>query len=145
MKIDLIECKWCDYKKDYLKIKDYKLWTLYLSESQPLVGCLCLVLKRHIIEFEALNEKEWAELKQAEKEALAALKLLFLPDAFDVMQLGSADRHICFHVVPRYAKPRTYSKRVFADENYGKMVTWQDEASDEIFLRLLANQVKEVI
>ncbi len=138
-------CRFCDFKENYLIIKDYKYWTLVLAESQYILGRTIAFLKRHIRFFEELTDEESLEIKQIVGEIKSALNKTFKPDWFNVMQLGNLVPHLHIHMVPRYKKVRKYDGRIFVDKDYGKMITNEWEPEDKNFLTRLTNHIKDNI
>jgi len=136
-------CKWCDFKDDYLLLKEYNYWNLYLAESQFILGWSCAVLKRHAEFFDDLTNEELIELKQVVKEFKLALEKVFHPDWFNIMQLGNMVKHIHFQLVPRYEDRKEYEGRTFVDKDYGKMIIDRWKAEDKEFLTRLANHIKK--
>ena len=142
-------CKFCNTKRlkefEYLKIKEYKNWTLYLAKSHQCIGWCDVILKRHIEFFEDINEKEFKELKKIINEWKGALRKLFKPNWFNIMQLGNSTKHLHFLLVPRYKNPVLYRGRRFVDKDYSHMLKerWKLEGDD--FLKQLTKDIKENI
>jgi len=70
-------------------------------------GHLMVAPKRHITDFEALNEEEGKEFLALLKRSLSALKSTFRPEGFNVgINLGVAGgagfAHLHLHIVPRW-------------------------------------------
>jgi len=139
------KCKWCNFKDDYLKLKEYKYWNLYLADSQFLIGWSHAVLKRHIFFFEELSNEELIELKQVILDWKSGLNKTFQPDWFNVMQLGNMTKHLHFQLAPRYKDKREFEEKLFVDKDWGNMIVdrWQSENKE--FLTKLTNYIKEHI
>ncbi|HII71969.1 TPA: HIT family protein [Candidatus Woesearchaeota archaeon] len=138
-----MDCKWCNFKDDYLKLKEYTYWDLYLLESHSVLGWCAVALKRHAEYFDDLTDKELIELKQVVSDCRSALDKAFHPDWFNVMQLGNMVRHIHFHLVPRYKDPREFEGRSFVDQDYGKMLVDRWKPEDKEFLTKLADHLRK--
>lgn len=136
-------CKFCNFKDDYLVIKDYKYWTLFLLESQSIIGWISAFLKRHIEFFEELKDEELTELKQIIKEIKSALNKTFHPDWFNVMHLGNMVKHLHIHLVPRYKEARKYDGRTFVDKNYGRMVIDRWKPENKKFLTKVVRDIQK--
>lgn len=130
------DCHFCHFKNKYLILKEYKYWNLSLSESQVLIGWCQASLKRHILFFEELDDKELQELKTVVSDWKRMVEK-FHPDWFNVMQMGNLVKHLHFQLVPRYKNEVKYEKRIFTDKSYGRPVLdiWEPE-KDEFLLRL---------
>jgi diadenosine tetraphosphate (Ap4A) HIT family hydrolase len=142
-------CKLCDSEmlrgKEHLKIKDYKYWTLRVGLSHQCIGWCDVVLRRHVEFLEDLKKEEFEELKKVIREWKAALRKLFKPNWFNVMQLGNSTRHLHFHLAPRYDHSVKYDRRIFVDKDYGHMLKERFNLESDSFLEQLAKEIKKKI
>ncbi len=136
-------CMFCEPDNPLFVLKEYPHWILRLSRSQQVPGWCHASLKRHAEQFEEMTDEELSELKQVITEWKRALHMAFNPDWFNVMQLGNADKHLHFQLVPRYQGKRNFEGREFADKDYGKMIisVWKPE--DEGFLKKLKDHIAQ--
>lgn len=143
------ECKMCNFIKNedyfYRRLKDYKYWALYLSDSHQCLGWSGLMLKRHIEQFEDLTNNELIELRKAVAEWKSAMKKFSNPDWFNVMHLCNGRKHLHFQLVPRYEKKRVYLGRTFIDKDYGHMLVERIKEEKQDFLIQLAKEIKKKI
>jgi diadenosine tetraphosphate (Ap4A) HIT family hydrolase len=93
-------------------------WKLVLNWNQRFLGACFLTLKRHIESITELTCEEWAELHEEIKKSTNALNQSFAPDHFNYVFLQNQDRHVHMHILPRYAKPRTFVGEQFDDPDY---------------------------
>lgn len=105
-----------------LKIKSYQFWDVYLHENQCYLGRMFIQLREdHGIEdFLAIEgdvRDEFFVIGQALK---AALKELFCPDKMNYAALSNTSPKIHVHVIPRYARERTFQEMTFEDARWGK-------------------------
>lgn len=107
-----------DFEK--LKIKEYKLWDLYLNEFQCYLGRVCLVAKREDAkDFIEMTEEEREEFFNIAKDVNRVLKKLFKPDLMNYAALGNNFSHLHVHIIPRYEKERIFSGIKFEDKRWG--------------------------
>lgn len=107
-----------DYEQ--LKIKEYKLWTLYLNEYQCYLGRVFLVANRKDADdFIEMTQAEREEFFSIAKEVNRALKKLFEPDLMNYASLGNVFRHLHVHIIPRYEKERIFNGTTFKDKRWG--------------------------
>ena len=66
----------------------------------------------------ALSAHEWRELHVRVVWLTERLRAAFSPDHFNYAFLQNADRHVHFHVIPRYAERRRFVGQEFADPDY---------------------------
>ncbi len=136
-------CDCFDFKTDYMLLKEYKYWKLFIAESQLLIGWSHAVLKRHAEFFEEMSEEELLELKQVIIDWKKMLNNTFKPEWFNIMQLGNMTKHLHFQLVPRYKGERFFDGRTFIDETWGKMVPHKWVVEGEDFLTKLRNHLTE--
>lgn len=107
-----------NYEK--LKIKEYKLWTLYLNEYQCYLGRVYLVANRKDAkDFIETTREEREEFFYIAEEVNIALKKLFEPDLMNYASLGNTFRHLHVHFIPRYKGERTFDGTKFEDTRWG--------------------------
>ncbi len=111
------QCNLCDPKLGPLLLESDS-WRLVLNHNQHLLGKCFLALRRHLELVAELAPAEWAELQQQIKRATQLLSRAFQPDHFNYAFLQNQDRHVHLHVIPRYAKPRTFAGTVFVDGDF---------------------------
>jgi diadenosine tetraphosphate (Ap4A) HIT family hydrolase len=86
-----------------------------INENQNLLGKLIIVLRRHEESVATLTTNEWAELFTEVQWATGRLREAFAPDHFNYAFLQNEDRHVHFHVIPRYAGTRRIASTEFRD------------------------------
>ena len=105
---------------DFFKIKEYKLWTLYLHENQSYLGRMYLLANRkNATDFIDINEEERKEFFFAAKEVKSTLTILFEPDLMNYASLGNRFRRLHVHFIPRYKKERRVGDFSFVDTRWG--------------------------
>ena len=96
-------------------------WAVLVRPAQPTLGSLVLIAKRDIESFGALNAVEGAALPVIVARIEAALAKLVAPERVNYLMLMMVDRHVHFHVVPRYAGSRNWHGRGFVDGGWPGM------------------------
>lgn len=102
-------------------VKEYNHWVLEVSFRQHTLGCFIIFAKRKIERISELNDEEVVELKNVMKELETTLSEIedFKPERFNYLQMGNALRHLHFHAIPRYAKPRSFMNKEWIDTTFG--------------------------
>lgn len=100
------------------RIAESEYWFLVLNHNQNLLGKCFWVLRRHLEPVIELTPAEWMDLQAQMVRATRALMAAFQPDHFNYAFLQNQDRHIHFHIFPRYAGARTFAGLTFSDEDY---------------------------
>lgn len=114
-----LQCSLCDASLGPI-IAEGVQWRLVLNHNQNLLGKCFVATRRHVEEVSRLREDEWRELHQQLAAATDALTLAFAPDHFNYVYvfLQNQDRHVHMHVIPRYARARTFAGSTFDDPGY---------------------------
>ncbi len=94
-------------------------WRVVVRPKQVTLGALVLISARHVEALSALEPVEAAELPQVAAALEARLRRVFAPDKINYLALMMVDPHLHFHVLPRYAQPRTVAGYTFTDPSWG--------------------------
>lgn len=107
---------------DLLKIKSYKYWDLYLHENQCYLGRTFALLRdpTGVDDFLAVQGEARDEFFLVGEKVKAALQELFQPDKMNYAALSNTSAAIHVHIIPRYAAPRTFAGKSFADTRWGQ-------------------------
>lgn len=96
-------------------IREYLHWLVLLREPQPTLGSLILCAKADVTEFSALPAAAFAEMDTVVGDIERALKAAFTYDKINYLALMMVDPNVHFHVIPRYAQPRSACGLSIAD------------------------------
>ena len=88
-------------------IADYAHWLVLLRPAQPTLGALVLAAKSDATAFGDLPAEAHAELKRATAAIEAALGQAVGYAKINYLMLMMVDRHVHFHVLPRYEGERS--------------------------------------
>jgi len=88
-------------------VREYEHWLVLLREPQPTLGSLILCAKSEATEFSALSMEANVEMGSVVREIEQALKSAFAYDKINYLMLMMVDPNVHFHVIPRYAEPRS--------------------------------------
>lgn len=99
-------------------VRDSAHWRTAINRNQNLLGKLFIALRRHEESVAHLAPAEWSELRDELRWTTQRLQRAFHPDHFNYTFLQNEDRHVHLHVIPRYAGPRTFAGREFADPDW---------------------------
>jgi diadenosine tetraphosphate (Ap4A) HIT family hydrolase len=102
-------------------IEERAAWTLAVNRNQNLLGKCMVVLRRPCTAVTELEADEWAALRDELRRLVPALERLFRPDQVNHAFLMNEEAQVHLHVVPRYAGPRLWRGRSFADEHWGRV------------------------
>lgn len=116
-------------------IAEYANWAVMLRNEQPTLGCLVLSVRGDYRRMPEVPAEAFAELPRVTGDIEAALKGAFAFDKINWLVLMMRDPQVHFHVIPRYAAPRDFLGRRFADPGWPKapsLFTLLDLSADEL-------------
>jgi len=121
-------------------LREYQHWAVLLRPQQVTVGSLVLVRTEPATRVPDVSVNAFAELATVTAEMESALKAAFAFDKINYLLLMMVDKHVHFHVIPRYAAPREACGVVFTDHDWPKPpdVTRAIDLSAEQFAALQA-------
>ena len=99
-------------------IREYEHWLVLLREPQPTLGSLILCAKADVTEFSALPGEAFAEMGAVVADIERVLKTAFAYDKINYLMLMMVDPNVHFHVIPRYAEPRSACGLSIADAGW---------------------------
>jgi diadenosine tetraphosphate (Ap4A) HIT family hydrolase len=85
---------------------------------------------------------EWSLLRLELRRLVPALDRLFQPDQLNFAFLMNQDAQVHLHVVPRYASPRQWHDREFADAHWGSAFGDEQRALDRGQLKMMAEEIR---
>ncbi len=94
-------------------------WLVVVRPKQVTLGALVLMSRRHVLGLGELRPDEAADLPIAAAALERRLADAFAHDKINYLALMMLDPHLHFHVVPRYAAPRTVAGYEFVDTAWG--------------------------
>lgn len=89
-------------------VKDYDHWCVLLRQQQVTLGSLVLCAKSDVVAFGSLPAGAHAELATVTADIERHLHRTFAYDKINYLMLMMVDPHVHFHVLPRYASPRSF-------------------------------------
>ncbi len=119
-----MNCTICDndvFDKKNNLIKEYKYWNLLVRNRNSTLGNCVVVLKRHAEALGEVIKEEMQDLQLVTKETEHALKKAWNYDKINWMLLMMQDKHVHFHVLPRYAEKRSFVGVEFIDDAWPAM------------------------
>ena len=137
-------CVFCDHlivPTDY--VCTWSHWQVIINHNQDYLGKVMLVLLRHETDVTALTGAEQVEFWQLLAVVRKALSALFQPDHFNYAFLMNGDRHVHFHVIPRYSTSRQFAGLVFTDGQLGEHYQLRDNIVDGKVRQILAEALRD--
>lgn len=99
-------------------IRSYQYWSVLLRPAQATLGALVLAAHEPATAFSQLSPVSFAELHSVTRDIEAALTQAFHYDKINYLMLMMVDPDVHFHVLPRYAQPKTFAGLEFTDAGW---------------------------
>ena len=99
-------------------IREYEHWVVLLRPAQVTLGSLVLAAKSDATAFGQLPPGAHAELATVTKDIEASLLSETGYEKINYLMLMMVDPHVHFHVLPRYAEPRTLGNLTIGDAGW---------------------------
>lgn len=99
-------------------LKEYHHWVVLLRPKQITLGSLVLACKEEATRMSEVSVEAFSELKAVTKDLEQTLQRTFQYDKINYLCLMMVDKHVHFHVLPRYAAPRTACGAEFSDAKW---------------------------
>ena len=96
-------------------LAEWAHWAVLLRPAQVTLGSLVLVCRDPAQRFGEISREAAAELRDVVAAVEAALAGSLRFDKINYLMLMMVDPDVHFHVIPRYASPRSYAGHEFAD------------------------------
>ena len=96
-------------------VHEYNDWVVLLRPDQITIGSLVLACKLDIESVGQVPADTFAELATITRDIETALGKVFHHDKINYLLLMMVDKHVHFHVLPRYASARRVKGTEFED------------------------------
>lgn len=116
--------------KDFT-IYESKHWIWSMRWGQPTLGCGVLSLKRHAYELNELLPEESEDMAHIVKVIEQTSKDTFGYEIMNYLMLMMFDKHVHYHVIPRYSKEKEFEGKKYLDKGWPyipNLVTEREEA-----------------
>lgn len=101
-------------------LREYKSWVVLLRPQQVTAGSLVLVSKLDATAVGQVPPEAFAELSDVTRDLEATLQVQFRYDKINYLLLMMVDKHVHFHVLPRYKSERLVAGVRFEDSSWPK-------------------------
>ena len=99
-------------------IKDYNSWMVLFRDGQITIGSLLLVCKETAKSFSDLSRESFLEMQEVIEDIELFLKGTLKADKINYLALMMVDKHVHFHVIPRYSKPMFINGVSYNDKDW---------------------------
>jgi diadenosine tetraphosphate (Ap4A) HIT family hydrolase len=101
-------------------LHEYQDWVVLLRPEQITAGSMVLACKLDVTRMSDVPATAFAELSKVTGDLESTLQGLFAYDKINYLLLMMVDKHVHFHVIPRYSAPRNFNNVVFKDDAWPK-------------------------
>lgn len=113
-----------------------------MRPHQATLGAGILSLKRECTMFSRLKPEEYADLNTIIKVIEPTLKKAFNYDVINYLMLMMFDKHVHYHIIPRYKATIEFLNKIWKDENWPDIPTLIGEELAEDEMRKIADFLK---
>lgn len=99
-------------------VADYDHWTVQLRPKQATLGSLIVICKTPAAAFHQIGAAAFVELERVVSDVERALQTFCQYEKINWLMLMMVDPDVHFHVLPRYASPKSFAGTSFADEGW---------------------------
>jgi len=85
-------------------IKEYDYWVILLRPKQVTIWAMILAYKWEETKLSELNKEAFVELEKINKDINKILEFNFQYDKINHLMLMMKDKHIHYHIIPRYER-----------------------------------------
>lgn len=96
-------------------LHDYEHWVVLLRPKQVTIGSIVLACKENVERVSDISVEAFSEMKTVTTDLETALQKAFSYDKINYLLLMMVDKHVHFHVLPRYAETRQVGGGTFTD------------------------------
>ncbi len=132
---------WNQFDLENNLIKEYNYWTLLVRKKNVKLGSCVAILKREAFPLSEVTPEEMAEYAILTNEIENSLRKSFNPHLVHHLALMFIDKHIHFHIIPRYSESVEFAGISWEDDNIpDPLIQKRGELSQEVL-----NQIKDKI
>ncbi len=126
-------------------LKEYKYWYLLIRKKQKNIGSCVVILKEHAFPLQQVSPEAMAEYATITREIELSLQKSF--DAYLVQHLCLmfVDKHIHFHLLPRYKEVFNFENKEWIDNQSPNPFEQTDIELNQEYLNLIKNKLLENI
>lgn len=114
-------------------VKEYSHWKLLVRKNHVKLGSCVAITKRHMESFSEISDEEMAEYAKVVRDIEGSLKKAFQYDVIHHLMLMFVDKHVHFHIIPRYKESRTFIGAEWVDDFVADpLIQKRDPVSQEV-------------
>ena len=103
-----------------LLLKEYDYWVILLRPDQVTLSSLIIACKEDKESFSDISISAHNQLKIVIHNTENVLKSVFQCNKINYLALMMVDKHVHFHVIPRYSRQIEFNKQSYQDRNWPK-------------------------
>ncbi|MEM3088542.1 MAG: hypothetical protein QXP20_05465 [Candidatus Bathyarchaeia archaeon] len=128
-------------------VQSFAHWTFEISYRQHTLGSFIIFSNKYHESISELSEDEIKELPQVMRyiENLYRRIPELKPDKFNYWQMGNKLKHLHFHGIPRYKKPRKFPGKIWEDATFGDPPIWSHKDESDKLVGLIRKLVVSYI
>jgi diadenosine tetraphosphate (Ap4A) HIT family hydrolase len=115
------------FRVDELLVVSTDAWSWSVRPHQPTLGAGVLSLNRHALHLSDVTSQEMAELATLVAILEKAVKSAFGYDIMNYLMLMMVDRHVHYHVIPRYKEMKQFAGVDWVDNGWPTFPALRDD------------------
>jgi len=131
------------FKTEELKIFETEYWLWSLRPQQITLGAGILSLKRECHNLHELTQEEFSDLKNIIKVLEINIKQLFNYNVMNYLMLMMVDKHVHYHVIPRYEKEIKLFGDIWTDKSWPGVPNLTGEVLETDELMKISSFIKD--
>ena len=133
------------FKINQLMIYETNYWIWSLRPHQATIGAGILSLKRFCSSFSELTKEEYNDLGKIIKVIEPTLTNVFKCDVINYLMLMMVDKHVHYHIIPRYKKPIEILEKKWVDQSWPAIPNLKGDAQSHDSMMEILSLIKKSI
>ena len=130
------------FRVEELKIYETEYWVWSLRPVQATLGAGVLSTKRRHLRLGDLEEAEFSDMHSVVKTIERTLSKTFEIDGLNYLMLMMVDKHVHYHVLPRYANTAVLDNAPYPDSGWPGLPALDVEATETQQLHAILSLIK---
>lgn len=127
------------FRLDDLTVHQTDHWTWSVRPVHSTLGAGILSLNRFCPSFSEATEAEFTDLRVMVRHIERTLQAAFSPQKMNYIMLMMVDRHLHFHVLPRYSETKQFGGLEWVDSGWPKppaLGDYEDRANNPVLAEI---------
>lgn len=133
------------FEIDHLLLFETEYWAWSLRPVQTTLGAGILSLKRECTNLSNLNKEEFEDLFNIIPIIEKTIKKAFNYDVMNYLMLMMIDKHVHYHIIPRYERIIEFAEIQWEDKEWPKPSVLSSNEIDYCTLQIIVDELRRNI